>query len=158
MAIPQQLARELSDPAIAIQEFCNMAPGIPWSNQILDDMLETLESEGACTRITTPGKGLTAINGYLCWAKARKKKTIVARVTFDWHICQVHQSGQLQQKEFDFDRKGLKEAICFLQQKVQNIKRRGLCEPCNTGEHPKKRLRVGDTGLCASCLLQKSVL
>ena len=151
MAIPQQLARELSDPAIAIQEFCNMAPGIPWSNQILDDMLETLEVlEVVSMRTETPGNGLTAISGSLFRARTRKKKTFFAMVSFDF--------GGIQEKEFQFDRKGLKEAICFMQQKVQNIKRRGLCEPCNTGEHPKKRLRVGDTGLCASCLLQKSVL
>ena len=164
MAIPPQLAEVLSDNATAVQEFCNMASGIPWTNQILDDMMESLTAEGMVSMrvdMTPPVNGLTSICGtlLLCEAKVKKPATqnIIARVTFDWHAVDIPEKGQIHEKRFDFDRKGFKDAICFVQQRVQNIKRRGLCDTCLTAERPRKRLRVGDTGLCTKCLLQKAV-
>ena len=160
MAIPPQLARKLSNHATAVQEFCNMAPGIPWTNQMLDDMLESLTAEGIVSMrvdMTPPVNGLTSICGTLLICEAKVKKAIIARATFDWQAVDIPEKGQIHEKRFDFDRKGLKDAICFVQQKAQNIKRRGLCETCLTAERPRKRLRVGDTGLCTKCLLQKAV-
>ena len=38
-ALPPQLCRRLGDAAPHVAGFCEMAPGIPWSAEILDDML-----------------------------------------------------------------------------------------------------------------------
>lgn len=163
MAIPQQLAEELSDPAVAVQEFFNMAPGIPWTNQILDDMLETLGNQKlVCmfNKMTPPVHGLTQFTTYLVTKEEKVKKTtkrqIEASVQYETTKI-IFDVGQIYEKRFDFDRKSLKDALCFMQQTVQNIKRRGVCETCNTGERPKKRLCVADTGLCSSCLIHKAV-
>ena len=163
MAIPQQLAEQLSDPAGAVQEFCNMAPGIPWTNQILDDMLDTLRKEKLIlvqNKIIQPVNGLRLLKAHLMTKEIKVKKTtkqyICATVSYDKQY-PYYDMGQIYDKLFDFDRRGLKDAICFMQQTVQNIKRRGVCETCNTGERPKKRLCVADTGLCSSCLIHKVV-
>ena len=38
LALPPQLEQTLPETAAAsVSQFCEMAPGIPWSNQILDD-------------------------------------------------------------------------------------------------------------------------
>ena len=168
MAIPQQLGHILSDQAAAVQEFCNMAPGIQWSNQILDDMLETLGDSCISSKIEmTPSvTGLTQIKADLFteYRKVGRKETKkMIRATVAYYSGRDINSHGLEfpghfTKLFQSDRAGLKDAICFLQQTVQNLKRRGLCETCLTTERPIKRLRVGDTGLCSTCLLHKAVV
>ena len=90
MAIPQQLAEQLSDPAGAVQEFCNMAPGIPWTNQILDDMLETLGNEKFVVVrniMLPPVNGLRLLKAHLMTKEVKVKKTtkqyICATVNYD---------------------------------------------------------------------------
>jgi hypothetical protein len=170
MAIPPQLAEVLSDHAAAVQEFCNMAPGIPWTNQTLDDMLDNLDKKGTPSeqsntlylqsRFDATINGIKLIEVRIMRQGRKVKKTwkrcINAAVYYEWDRG-VMSIGPDYDKDFDFDRKGLKDAISFVQEKVQNIKRRGLCNTCLTAERPRKRLRVGDTGLCSTCLLQKAV-
>ena len=62
MAIPPQLASVLGDNATAVQEFCNMAADIPWTDQLIDDMMESLAAEGMVSMrvdMTPPVNGLT---------------------------------------------------------------------------------------------------
>ena len=166
MAIPQQLARELSDHAAAVQEFCNMAPGVAWSNQMLDDMLDSLSECSVRTdmKMTPPVQGLTLISVALFRDYRKVKKDVFQREI----RAVVSYYGGLKgsrgleipntvEKTFGFDRAGLKDAICFLQRQVQNLKRRGLCQTCLTDERPTKRLRVSDTNLCSHCLLNKAM-
>ena len=77
MAIPPQLARVIPEDAAAlVQEFCLMAPGIPWSSQILDDMLSTLGNIIISSRIefTPPVGGPTEISAQLLTDGSKKKK------------------------------------------------------------------------------------
>jgi len=158
MAIPPQLACKLSVHAAAVQDFCNLAQGIPMTNQILDDMLDTLGGEDwpllyTSTTMTPPVNGLTEINASLKKSKSKKKQYIDASVQY---YCDQRPSlwgDRLIMKRFNFDRTGFKDAICFVQEKVQNIKRRGLCDTCLIRGGSHKCLCVGDTGLCGGCLL-----
>ena len=90
-------------------------------------------------KMTPPVQGLTHFTTYLATKEEKVKKTtkrqIEASVQYQT-TKMIFDVGQIYEKRFDFDRKGLKDAICFMQQTVQNIKRRGICETCNTGERP----------------------
>ena len=166
MAIPPQLAEVLSVQASAVQEFCNMASGIPWTNQMLDDMLETMAIK-SCWQVysdmSPPMNGIV-VNFDIKEEKIGKtvKKFIVPEIGC-WgggsgaQTPAIYHGDGLFTKRFAFDRQGLKQAIEFAQEKTQNMKRRGLCETCLTSERPAKRLRVGNTGLCTKCLLHKAV-
>ena len=157
MAIPPQLARAIpEDAAAVVQEFCMMAPGIPWSSQILDDLLSTSGNSiiGSRIEFTPPVGGLTKIDADIVLTERSKKKKIIAFVNY--HCGNDNYPNKIE-KVFEFDRDGMKAAICFLQETVQNVKRRGLCETCLEGKPATKRLRVGDTGFCSWCLLAKAV-
>ena len=166
MAIPPQLACKLSDHAAAVQDFCNLAQGIPWTNQMLDDMLETLAIKPywqVYSDMLPPMDGIVA-NFDIKEEKIGKtvKKNIVVQVGCFCGVSiagtpAIYKGDGVFEKRFAFDRQGLKQAIEFAQEKAQNIKRRGLCETCLKRERPAKRLRVGDTGLCTTCLLHKAV-
>ena len=166
MAIPPQLACKLSDHAAAVQEFSNLAPGIPMTNQMLDDMLETLSLQiiwQVQSVFSPPVDGLVRIDVYFQIHEQKIGKAVTKYIRVGvgcWggmdHPVISHGERDFQ-KRFEFDRQGLKQAICFAQEKAQNIRRRGFCEPCLKRESPAKRLRVGDTGVCALCLLHKAV-
>ena len=165
--IPPQLEQELPETAAAaLSQFCEMAPGIPWSNQILDDMLETLKSNSysipSKLALSPPVDGITKIEANLIRAGQRVKKEWKAEVRAMVHYYCGRQnqhgyehSGSFE-KTFPMDRTGLKKAIEFLQETVQNVKRRGLCETCLASDPPRKRLRVGAAGLCTTCLVTKA--
>ena len=42
--LPPQLAAALGDNASNVAEMCFLAPGIPWSNQLLDDMMADIRN------------------------------------------------------------------------------------------------------------------
>jgi len=142
-----------------------MAPETPWTNQILDDMLDTMGGEVFYpyivveTYMTPPVNGITEINASLKKAKDKKKQHIDAYVQY---FCeQRHRRSsvwgdRLIMKRFNFDRTGFKDAIYFVQEKVQNIKRRGLCDTCLIRGGSHKCLCVGDIGLCGGCLLYEA--
>ena len=166
MAIPPQLACKLSVHAAAVQDFCNLAPGIPMTNQMLDDMLQTMAIQRfwqVPSDMSPPVNGLVRIDVYFQIQEEKigkgVKKIILAAVGC-WGGTDrpgtTHGERDFE-KRFEFDRQGLKQAICFAQETAQNIKRRGICETCLKRERPAKRLRVGDTGLCTQCLLHKAV-
>ena len=165
MAIPPQLACKLSDNATAVQEFCNLAPGIPMTNQMIDDMLESLQTPiwKVHSDFSPPVDGIVRIDVYFILQEEKIgksfKKFIRASVAcFGGTSSPGTSQGERDfEKRFEFDRQGLKQAICFAQETAQNIKRRGICETCLKRERPAKRLRVGDTGLCTQCLLHKAV-
>ena len=143
-----------------------MAPGIPWSNQILNDMLETLKDNRISSKLTLspPVDGITTIEADLfCdYQRVKKGKTEIRgiRAVVHYYCGRQNQHGFEHPgsfaKTFPMDRTGIKMAIEFLQESVQNVKRRGLCETCLTSESPMKRLRVGGSGFCSSCVLQKA--
>jgi hypothetical protein len=161
LALPPQLEQTLPETAAAsVSQFCEMAPGIPWSNQTLDDMVETLKENSVLSKTTWGSASINAsIFRFFKMVKKEEKVELKAHVSYcSGHRVNGYETAELfAEKKFPLDRNGVKESIEFLQKGVQNLKRRGMCEPCLALERPVKRIRVGETGLCASCLMRRAV-
>ena len=163
--LPPQLERTVPEPAAAsIGKFSEMAPGIPWSNQTLDDMLETLRRSHINTKVvlSPPLTGITRIESDLFTQRTKKEWKSEIFAVVDYYCGRGSSPGYPEHpahlnKTFPMDRTGLKQAIEYLQSNVQNVKRRGLCETCLAEEPPMKRLRVGGNAFCSKCVLQKAV-
>ena len=164
--LPPQLVQMLPESAAAsVSPFCEMAPGIPWSNQIFDDMVETLKNQNCISSklaLSPPVDGITKIEADLFCDRQKVKKEwkteILAAVRYYCGLQnrQGYECPGGSEKTFPMDRTGVKKAIEFLQASVQNVKRRELRETCLTSEPPMKRLRVGGSSFCSSCVLQKA--
>ena len=156
--------------ASSIASFCELAPGIPSTQQLLDDMLETMETDAICAR-TTDVPGFARIEAYACKV-ARKAQggpvttELQAKVIFEaGAINDAPPHYQLEyehpttagEKRFPNNRDGMKGALEFMQTTVHNLKRRGLCGQCLAMARPAKRLRIGGSGLCSACLLKRAV-
>lgn len=71
--------------ASSIASFCELAPGIPYTQQLLDDMLKTIETDAICAR-TTDVAGFARIEAYKVARKARGgpvTKELQAKVIFE---------------------------------------------------------------------------
>ena len=163
LALPPQLEQTLPETAAAsVSQFCEMAPGIPWSNQTLDDMVKTLKENSVLSKTTT-APGFAQINATIFhfhkMVKKEEKVELKAHVSYcSRRRVNGYEAAELfAENNFPLDRNGVKESIEFLQKGVQNLKRRGMCESRLALERPVKRIRVGETGLCASCLMQRAV-
>ena len=163
LALPPQLEQTLPETAAAsVSQFCEMAPGIPWSNQTLDDMVETFK-QGSVLSKTTTAPGFAQINASIFRVSKMVKKEEKVKLNAQVSYCSGHRVNGYEtaelfaEKKFPLDRNGVKESIEFLQKGVQNLKRRGMCEPCLALERSVKRIRVGETGLCVSCLTRRAV-
>ena len=165
MAIPQQLVQMLPGPAAdTVQQLCDMAPGVQWNNQTLDDMLEG-KLPSLKIEFDPPNAGITKIEADLFRVSQKVKKEWKKEIRAVVHYyCgrnapnpYLLEHPERLSKDFPNDRKGLKDAISYLQETVQNVRRRGLCETCLVLQPPVKRLRVGTTGLCSTCVVQKAV-
>ena len=166
--LPPQLVQTLPGPAAAsVGQLCEMAPDIPWTNQILDDILESLKGDPLYISVARPVSslvdGITKFDAFLICERHKVKKEMKMEIrAFVRYYCgRQDRHGYEQPTDFEeffpMDRTGVKKAIEFLQASVQNVKRRGLCQTCLTSEPPLKRLRVGGSGFCSSCVLQKAV-
>jgi hypothetical protein len=173
--LPLQLVQTLPEPAAAsVSQLCEMAPGIPWTNQILDDMVEALKDQPCIPSqltlslpvngiMSSPVGGITKFEAFLFCARRKVKKEMKTEIrAVVNYYCGVQNQHGIQcparfEKTFPMDRTGIKKAIEFLQASVQNLKRKGLCETCMTREPPLKCLRVGGSGFCSSCVLQKAL-
>ena len=74
MALPPQLEQILPETAgTLVSQLCEMAP---WSNQILDDMLETLKDNSMSSKLalSPPADGITKIEADLFCDYQRVKK------------------------------------------------------------------------------------
>ena len=150
--------------ASSVASFCEMAPGVPYSQQLLDDILEDLEESNHFAKSEdTPGFALIEVRLRRTELKIKSvmKHSVEARVAYKAGGINDAPPGVAFQyehasiagcKEFPFDREGMKAAIEFVKRTVQNLKRRGLCDQCLAAERPRKRLRVAQRGLCGECL------
>ena len=156
--LPPQLANALGDAASNVAELCFMAPGIPWSAQMLDDMLADFHRGGEMTT--------GCISGDFCIRAAIILKTTRKRPCGESLVAyiQAKRSSDPQPivhaKVYDaagqpFDRAGLRKQIEWCQQTANDILRRGYCGRCYHGEPPAKRLRVSGTQACGRCLFAR---
>ena len=80
MANIPQLEHVLPGPALlSVNEMCEMAPGIPWSNQILDDLLDTLSVNNPFVpeiKLSPPINGITRFQAGIFREHTKKVKGV----------------------------------------------------------------------------------
>ena len=154
-----QLQNVLPGPAAEmVNSCCEMAPGVPWSNLLLDDMLKTLKDSGAIRNVKMDVPGFYQIVSAINFETKRVKKVemeelfaYVAWYKDDVPAPEYRIASYAIREQLPYTRAGLKEAIQKVQQATADVVRRGPCEECP----PMKRLRVGNAGVCATCLLKR---
>ena len=166
--LPPQLSRALGDAAASVEQFAELAPGIPWSPQILDGLYDQLLNRGryGVTITTLPGyaKIIAAIT---CEYKRKKGETVIAGLLADVECYrgipdtppprpQEHPYIP-KSKFFPNNKQGLKDAFDFLKESVNQVARTGFCDDCLALERPRKRLRIQGADVCGECLLKKAI-
>ena len=139
---------------------------VPWSDELLNDMLYSLETQGSCIcseRFDPPHKCIGQISVSIIRCERMKKGTSEKHLEATVMIYKrnravdantPYEQPQTYNRMCPFDRRGLKEALEYVRDTVKMIKRRGLCPMCVARDPPAKRLRVGDTKHCGSCFLK----
>lgn len=162
-ALPPQLCRRLGDAAPHVAGFCEMAPGIPWSAEILDDMLGGTDLEHKYWQLDSGREDGMKIQ-LRCDVDTRKVKKqtlkeIVTRV--ETRMPRERRPSLFAVKAFPFDRAGLRRAIEFTQGVVNKLKQKGFCPCWETYTPPPdldipatKRICVGKTGRCVCCIMK----
>ena len=138
---------------------------VPWSDELLNDMLYSLETQGSCIcseRFDPPHKCIGQISVSIIRCDRMKKGTIESHLEATVMIYKrnravddntPYEHPQTYNRMCPFDRRGLKEALEYVRDTVKMIKRRGLCPVCVAENPPAKRLRLSDTNRCGSCFL-----
>ena len=117
--LPPQLVQTLPETAAEmVSQLCEMAPGIPWSNQILDDMLETLKSNSISSKLalSPPVDGITTIEASLIRNSQRVTKELKTEIgaMVHYYCGRQNQHGYEHPgcfaKSFPMDRTGIKKA------------------------------------------------
>ena len=156
MAAQMQLASVLPvGIADVVNGMCEAAPGIPWSDAMLEDMLRDVK---VCD-IDGPEKDLghCTVLCQLEYTKRRTKEELYGRV-------RVTAGGRRYMYQYQPYPQpatvvGMRKVLEWLQQEVATIQRRGWCEHCEVGRPtaPIKRLRVQGTDACSRCVLARLV-
>ena len=151
-----QPAQELPDAVMRlVGEFTAMAAGIPWSDDLLDGLLACLDRGGIDlpTLVIRTERITGVINVHerqrtKADASCSPKKYLLVTVCLRARLHGgLGQPGFLD-NHFSFDRNGLKQAIEWLQQQVNRLRRQGLCRRCLAyNKPPLKCLCVGRTGM-----------
>ena len=162
MALPPQLTHILGDLASNVSEFSELAPGIPASKEVYEDMYHYLKRQDICSD-TTSTAGFRV--------EANILRTVKKRVTTSLHAQVECYSGvkdagppsyryeigtTVACEEFPFTVAGTRAAMDFLAEESNRAKRRGFCSDCLTHTPPRKRLRIAGTSVCAKCVLTKA--
>ena len=156
-----------------VGEFAALAPGISWSREVLDGILACVDHGGIdIPAIVTPTERTTGlINAHKTKGVAKQhgdkaqddphgtRKYVLVTVCIRARLpAGDHGPPDFVDSKFSFDRPGIKQAIEWLQQQVNRLRRQGLCREClGYREPPLKRLCVGRTGMCAVCVVAKAV-
>ena len=165
MALPPQLAHILGDSASNVSEFSELAPGIPASMEMFEDMFHTLKRQHICMdRPSTAGFRVEA--SILRSVKNVKKQVITSLIAEVDCYSGVKDAGHPNYRydsatttaceEFPFTVAGTRAAMDFLTEESNRAKRRGFCSDCLAQEPPKKRLRIAGTKVCGVCVLTKA--
>lgn len=162
-ALPPQLCQALGDAAPKVAEFCEMAPGVPWSAELLDDMLSGSDLYYRFWRLKSGrADGMEIHMSYeVATRKANKQQIKEIRTRILTKMPREGMTCGFACREFPFDRAGLRHAIEFTQSAVNKLRRKGVC-PCWEDYTPPlgydmpapKRICVGTTGRCVDCILE----
>ena len=171
--LPPQLALKLGDAVVNVAEMCEFAPGVGWSKQLLEDMLEDLQRLSITqTHIfgglevwvelthspRTPDFRPPATHDE--WqqtldAYSKKPKSIhvaVCAIVADKDCETILQRHHC----FPASRVGLKAALSWMLHEFAVIERRGPCEHCL--KENRVQLAVSGTKQCSECLVGSAML
>jgi hypothetical protein len=166
--IPPQLANVLGDAAGNVAGFAELAPGIPASDQILDDLFRDAQDISTClyvesvdcfegTRVEVriePEHKKKILTGFCAdiayYSGGTRGVTYYPRTPANTMVFHMR-------SEFPPTKAGIKQAFDYIKEEVNRINIRGFCAECRNGERQRKRLRVRGAGVCASCVLRKVV-
>ena len=160
--LPPQLAAALGDNAARVADMCFLAPGVPWSNQLLDDILADLRYSGSITFLSERGGVVARVmlmaQVQLATRRRPRTETLLATIyTRRSTDAAAQMSLYRDLPDQSFNRAGLRKMIEWCQENVNNVHRRGFCNPCLDGQRPAKRLRVSGSQVCSTCLLGQSM-
>ena len=160
--LPPQLAAALGDNAARVADMCFLAPGVPWSNQLLDDILADLRYSGSITFLSERGGVVARVmlmaQVQLATRRRPRTETLLATIyTRRSADAAAQMSLYRDLPDQSFNRAGLRKMIEWCQENVNNVHRRGFCNPCLDGQRPAKRLRVSGSQVCSTCLLGQSM-
>ena len=166
--LPPQLAAALGDNAARVADMCFLAPGVPWSNQLLDDMLADLRAGRFgltdCDRNGTSIRVGISLQIVMETRRRPRQETLKAHISvfhpLDRGVRNAAYTFWESAPETPSDRAGLRKQIEWCQQTADNIFRRGFCNLCSEGnaeQRPAKRLRVSGTQMCSKCLFKRSL-
>ena len=162
MALPPQLAHLLGDLAPTVSEYSELAPGIPASKEVFEDMFHMLKHR--CFR--SEPTNVTDFHVRVSITRNFKKQDVTSLLAAVECYSGVNDAGPVSNryelgmttacKEFPFTFAGTRAAIHFLAEEKNYAKRRGFCSDCLAQETPKKRLRIAGTKVCGVCVLTKA--
>ena len=150
LALVPQLAQLLGPAADAVAAFGEMAPGIPWSNATLEQILEG----GVHFRLHEEVEDDIEI-GLTINEESVRRKAFVLHVTIQ--TSRRQRTGTFQAvAEEDFPRsvQGLRQAIELCQKQLAKIRTHGFCPCYKRAPAAWRSLRVNATGKCGDCVLQ----
>jgi len=168
-----QLEKVLQDrPVQIIERFCELMPGVPWTNQLVDDMFDEFKRRDVLMITAVAPEGVGRVEAYIStvWQEGRRVKgrePATWKTIQAWLLCwrksgrpeQTHEPALCVKKvHFPYTRQGFKEAVRHLQEAQQWLFRRGFCRSCVLNEPPVKRIRLSTQPYCTTCLLQSALV
>ena len=160
--LPPQLAAALGDQASSVAELCFLAPGVPYSAQLLDDMLADISSDGLVAECEAGGTRVCAtVHRYeIDGTRTRPGKVgLTARVQGKRAAdpTPIVREPCRSSPDQPADRAGLRAQLEWCRRASSDFIRRGFCDACYDLDPPAKRLRVGGSRECAQCVFSRSL-
>ena len=159
--LPPQLAVALGDHASSVAELCFIAPGTPWTTQLLDELLADLRSSSVLlAECVANGICVRADIQLSSYRAGRKQPT---KYELDAHVYAKRGTDEIPLHQWRFfstssqpaDRAGLRKHIEWCQQTASGVFRRGFCDRCYDKITPARRLKVTGTQDCHYGLLSR---
>ena len=155
--LPPQLAAALGDQASSVAELCFLAPGTPYSAQLLDDMLADIGG-GLTAQCEARGTLVRARISRYCLGGTRKRPSremLTAHVHGKRATDPAWPGAFRSTPDQPADRAGLRAQLEWCRRASSDFLRRGFCDACYDLDPPAKRLRVGGSRECARCVFSR---
>ena len=163
MAAQRQLASVMpAEVANHVNAMCEAAPGIPWSDAMLEDMLVDLKDRVMSLRVIDLGH--CRVQCELEHVRRCKREVILAGVSTEFTDPDSFRGIIPFIPPQPYTIVGLRRQLECLQKHVAMIHRRGWCEHCagfpayrTNSDRPFKRLKVQGTDACSICAMSRIV-
>ena len=142
--------------------FNELMPGVPWSNELKEELYTQLCREGAW-EVDLQVQGYDKVTVMLLKSSTTYKKvtthSLEAVVScfrgVSDHPIYPELGYCAARKSFPNTAGGVVQAFEFIKEAVNHVKRRGFCQGCLGKERPRKRIRMSTGDLCGQCFMQR---